>query len=119
MHIDAIMPKAMYKKPLESKVVLKVKVRLICLFESKSNNMKSKRKIKTLNEIAITKFFIKKNEITPKIPLNINLNGNDIDLFSGVDVDKDSIYLLVIYNDSAFYSIDSLKQYSQTYRQGL
>ena len=50
--------------------------------------------------------------------LNKNMNPSDNDLFSGVDVDKDPIYLLVIYSNSAFYSIDSLKQYSQTYRQG-
>jgi hypothetical protein len=89
--MDAITPNAIYKKPLESKVVLKVNVRLICLFESNSNSMKLKKKIKTLNEIAIVKFLTKKNEITPKMALNKNMNGSGNDLFSGVDVDKDSI----------------------------
>jgi hypothetical protein len=99
MHIDAIMPNAMYKKPLESKVVFKVNVRLICLSESNSNNMKLKKKIKTLNEIGITKLLneigstklIKNNETTPNIALNKNMNGSGNDLFSGVGVDKDSI----------------------------
>jgi hypothetical protein len=72
-------------------VVLKVNVRLICLFESNSNNMKLKRKIKTLNEIAIMKFLIKKNEITPKMALNKSMNGRGNDLFSGKGFDKDSI----------------------------
>ena len=89
--MDALTPNAIYKKPLESKVVLKVNVRLICLFESNSNSMKLKKKIKTLNEIAIVKFLTKKNEITPKMALNKNMNGSGNDLFSGVDVDKDSI----------------------------
>ena len=89
--MDAITHNAIYKKPLESKVVLKVNVRLICLFESNSNSMKLKKKIKTLNEIAIVKFLTKKNEITPKMALNKNMNGSGNDLFSGVDVDKDSI----------------------------
>lgn len=91
INIDAITPNVMYKKPLESKVVLKVNVRLICLFDSNSNNMILKKKIKTPNKIAIVKFLIKKNEITPKMALNKNMNGSDNDLFSGVDVDKDSI----------------------------
>ena len=108
----------MYKKPLDSKVVLKVNDRLICFSESNSNNMKLNKKIKTPNEIAITKFLTKKYEITPKMILNKNMKGRGNDLFSVVGVDKDSIYLLVSYNDSAFYSIDSLKQYGQTYRKG-
>jgi hypothetical protein len=100
INIDAITPNAMYKKPLESKVVLRANVRLICLFESNSNNMKLKKKIKTLNEIgstkvfneiALTKFIIKKNDNTPNMALNINRNGSGNDLFSGVGVDKDSI----------------------------
>jgi len=75
-----------------------VNVRLICLVESNSNNMKLKKKIKTLkeigitkslNEIVFTKFLIKKNEITPKMALNKNMNGSGNDLFSGVGVDKD------------------------------
>ena len=89
--MDAITPNAIYKKPLESKVVLKVNVRLICLFESNSNSMKLKKKIKTLNEIAIVKFLTKKNEITPKMALNKNMNNSGNDLFSGADVDNDSI----------------------------
>jgi hypothetical protein len=99
IHIDAITPNAIYKKPLESKVVLRVNVRLICLFESNSNNIKLKKKIKTPNEIGITKLLneigltklIKSNEITPNIALNKNMNGSGNDLFSEVGVDKDSI----------------------------
>jgi hypothetical protein len=74
-----------------------VNVRLICLSENNSNNMKLKKKIKTLNEIGITKsanligISIKKSEITPNMALNRNMNGSGNDLFSGVDVDKDSI----------------------------
>ena len=56
IHIDAITPNAIYKTPLESKVVLRVNVRIICLFESNSNNIKIKKKIKTPNEIGITKW---------------------------------------------------------------
>jgi hypothetical protein len=93
------MPNAMYKKPFESKVVLKLKVRLICLFESNSNNIKLKKKIKKPNEIGITESLLvnltasvlKKYDITPKMPLNKMMNDSGNDLFSGPDVDKDSI----------------------------
>jgi hypothetical protein len=95
--MDAITPNAIYKKTLESKVVLKVNVRLNCLFESNNSKIKLKRKTKTLNEIRFAKSVvgigikIKKNVITPKMTLNENMNGSDSDLFSGLDVDKDSI----------------------------